>query len=88
MRTICKYELAPYPEPTVLDLPKGSEPIHVGVQNHVIYVWVEIANELSTKRCNCVFHVVDTGSQIRSSWNYIGTVFQGPFVRHIYYDYD
>ncbi len=89
MRTIFKFELNPFPASTEITLPGGSFPIHVGTQGHVIYVWIELTDPPITPTTVYKFYIVGTGKEVPSDGFsvYIGTVFQGPFVWHVYHGF-
>ena len=90
MRTIYKYAVEPtHAGPTEITLPVGSIPLAVDVQDHVIFVWIEQARQSNADEVQKhTFHVLGTGWDMPDTdarMDYIGTVFQGPFVWHIYH---
>jgi hypothetical protein len=56
----------------------------VGVQGHAIYVWAETPVQADPLTITRTFRVVATGDDLPGVGNYIGTVFEGPYVWHIY----
>ncbi len=89
MRTIYQYELEPHGIAyTLIRLPLGSVVRSVGVQEHVITAWIERPIQWDEEEEHR-FYVVGTGEEF-PSWehahvNFVGTVFQGPYVWHIYH---
>ena len=63
---------------------KGAVIRAVAMQGSVLCAWAETpmqADSLTVKRTFCV---VPTGGDIPDPGTYLGTVFEGPFVWHIY----
>lgn len=78
MRSIYKYKLEhppePYPTTREIEMPEGSQLLHVHEQGEDIYVWAEVnTSRKPVKYRYCIFN---TGEDIRPSpnMNYIGTV--------------
>ena len=66
-----------------VEMREGATIRAVGMQNHQIHVWAETpikANPLTVTR---TFRVVATGSDLPDPGNYVGTVFDGPWVWHV-----
>ncbi len=70
---------------TQIELPVESKVVLAGVQDGVIYIWVEqptgdVAKHIET------FYVIGTGRDITGHKNmdHVGSVLQGPFIWHIY----
>ena len=55
--------------------------VHVGMQNDQIFVWAEQNTNESTEVCT-VFYV-GTGYNYSDDLQYVGSVFEGPFVWHV-----
>ena len=80
---IYKYEM---PEPglhSVIPIPKDGKVLHVGMQGGRIMMWVEVNNTATEQR---KYTTLPTGTEFFRPPNahHIGTVFDGPFVWHIY----
>ena len=92
MRVIYKYELNLQPEPiTKILLPEGSIARHVGVVDLVVYLWVEQSADVAIPKQEHTFIVRGTGHGFEYEGKvsaYVGTVFQGPFVWHIYHNWE
>lgn len=83
MRKIWKYELHGL-QSTVFEMPRNARIVHVGMQGDVICLWA-LVNE-NAEKDRRVFRPFGTGHgipTIRGSYEYVGTVFDGPFVWHI-----
>lgn len=82
-RTIYKYELMVGDTVTV-DMPKGAEVIKVANIGgaSTIFMWAIV--DPSEKREQRIFHVRGTGHPLGKVGRYVGTVFQGPFVWHVF----
>lgn len=90
MRTIYKYELDVHETPRKMLLPEGSIARHVAVVDHVIYIWIEQTTYDDVIRDDHTFTIYGTGHEFEypeGSFEYVGTVFQGPFVWHIYHSW-
>ena len=80
MRTIWKFEVNP---PGLIEMPKGSIILHAAFQNKALKVWVlvdPVQNRVTRK-----INVYGTGHNIpEGAGKFISTVFEGPFVWHIF----
>lgn len=90
MRTIYKYQL-PRERSTILTLTADALPLHAGVQHDRLTVWVELDPEAEKRFYR--FHVVPTGGEVPLIDEdlhpaHLGTVHDGPYVWHIYWDRD
>ena len=56
----------------------------VGMQGSQIYVWGETPGHADPLTVTRTFRVIGTGFDVPDVGNYIGTVFDGPFVWHVY----
>lgn len=57
----------------------------VGMQDNAVHVWAEVPYDVGGERLvPRTFLVVPTGGDIPDPGNYVGTVFEGPFVWHVY----
>jgi hypothetical protein len=81
MRVIYKYELA-----RTIQLPIDSQVLKVGIQNGIIQIWVLVdPNQKETSQRN--FEIIGTGHSFEFDYlthTYIDSVFDGPFVWHIW----
>ena len=71
---------------TKVVLPEGSILAHIGVQNGCIYIWVEQQIE-PADGIEHIYFVVGTGQPLPEGYAHMdhrGSVFQGPFVWHVY----
>jgi hypothetical protein len=85
MRRMLKY---PIPnlldgDPVTLTLPWLTEIRAVGIQHGVITLWCDTPKDAQVDRAR-VFQVIGTGWDIPSPGTHLGTVFDGPFVWHVY----
>lgn len=83
MKTIWKYTIDRV-DTRWLELPVGAKVINVGMQNSQITLWVIVDPKAECiKRC---FRIVGTGNPFQDSdqCEHIGTVFDGPFVWHVF----
>lgn len=80
MRVIHKYEIM---DNYNLALPFNSTILKVGMQEHDMYVWVEIPVEWKDEVI-VKFKVYPTGIQFIPSGEHFDTVFDGQFVWHVY----
>jgi hypothetical protein len=88
---VWKYELEP--EVTVLDLPVGASPLHVGAQGGGIFLWCLVRAERDSPTGMApvptaprAFLSVGTGHRHHPAefGTYIGTAFLGPLVFHVF----
>ncbi len=81
MRTIYKYELA-----RTVSLPIDSQVLKVGIQNGIMQMWVLVdPNQKQTSYRN--FEIIDTGHNFEFDYlthTYIDSLFDGPFVWHVW----
>jgi hypothetical protein len=93
MRSIYKYELSSFNltvpsqgNELTAYLPSGAHPIHVGLDPHgARCVWCEVQTGMTDKQ-EFSFWIVGTGKERPSLLaKYLGTVNEGPFMWHIYY---
>ena len=81
MKVIYKYELA-----RTITLPINSQVLKVGMQNGGMYIWVLVdENEKQTYYAN--FEIIGTGHSFEFDYlthTYIDSLFDGPFVWHIW----
>lgn len=83
MKTIWKYTLDRV-DLRWLEMPVGAKILHVAMQNGEVTIWaVVLPNAEREKRA---FRVVGTGNPFPDAdkWAHIGTVFDGPFVWHVF----
>ncbi len=84
MRKIWKYELRGLTG-TVLEMPRDATIVHVGMQGNVICMWALV--DVNAEKERRMFRPFGTGHEIhddiRCSYEYVGTVFDGSFVWHI-----
>ncbi len=67
------------PVTSYLDTTVTGRIVHVGMQNDQIFVWAE--QNVSTEVCSVYY--VGTGYDYSDDRQYVGTVFEGPFVWHV-----
>ena len=81
MKVIYKYELA-----RTITLPINSQILKAGIQNGIMYIWVLVdENEKQTYYAN--FEIIGTGHSFEFNHlthTYIDSLFDGPFVWHIW----
>ncbi len=81
MRVIYKYELA-----RAVQLPIDSQVLKVGIQNGIMQMWVLVdPNQKQTSQRN--FEIIGTGHSFEFDYlthTYIDSLFDGPFVWHIW----
>jgi hypothetical protein len=81
MRVIYKYELTQR-----IQLPIDSQVLKVGMQNGIMQMWVLVdPNEKQTSQRN--FEIIGTGHSFEFDYlthTYIDSLFDGPFVWHIW----
>lgn len=65
-----------------IKMPRGARIVHTGEQSGSVCMWAEVDTDAATE--SRVFVVYGTGQTINPAHNYVGTVFIGPFVWHIY----
>ena len=83
-KTIWKYHIDIIGGEQELQIPAGSTPLIVGMQDDVLYIWVETFPNIP--KTTYLFEVVGTGHD-HSPYlgHYLGSVFQRVFVRHVYW---
>ena len=70
---------------TVLEMPKGSRLLTVQRQGSVYCLWAEVDADPEAPKTERLIHSVRTGGPFTDSPSeYVTTVFEGPFVWHIY----
>ena len=82
MKVIYKYPLQIIGMQTIT-LPEDYGILTVGMQEGNLYLWAQ--GNPSTASVLVDFYIYGTGTYIHTPGNYVGTVFQGPLVWHIYY---
>lgn len=82
MRTIWKFPLG---VSTVLDLPLGSVPRYVAMQDDTLTLWVDLDPRIEQTELRD-FLVLGTGHKIPPGAQYIATCQDGSFVWHVYED--
>lgn len=56
----------------------------VGMQDHGIFIWAETPAHADPLTVTRTFRVIGTGWDVPYLGTYLGTVFDGPFVWHVY----
>lgn len=88
MNMVWKYPINLVGEQT-LTVPVAARPLTAQMQDSVICIWFQVAQESKDRRVPRTVHVVGTGhAEIHESWEYAGTVQDGFFVWHIYVEPD
>lgn len=68
-----------------VEMREGAVIRAVGMQNRAIYAWAEVPYDVGGERlAERTLRVVATGRDVPDPGVYLGTVFDGPFVWHIY----
>lgn len=80
-KTICKYEIHNGKE-THIAMPSAAKVVHADVQEGHVFIWAEVDTEANSVLRK--FSYFGTGHDIPKNAVYIGTVFQGEYVWHIY----
>lgn len=84
-RFIYKYPLSLREAKTLVKMPRDAVVRHVGMQNGDVTIWAEVLPDNPT--VTRTFHVFGTGHPITTepgSTDFVGTVFDGPFVWHVF----
>ena len=81
MRTILKYEVQNTDRPVIV-MPDGANILAVGMQNDNMFLWADVDTDNGERRYE--LRVIGTGHPVPFGMTYVNTVFQGPFVWHIY----
>jgi hypothetical protein len=71
---------------TTIKLPESFQVLHVGEQNGLLMLWVEL--DLNASKIPYTFHVIGTGHSVKPHMHHIGSVIMNPFVWHVYFDDD
>lgn len=79
---IFKYRLNVQDHFQQVEVPKGGEIVHVGNQENILSVWINVDPE-SPLECR-VFWTVGTGQDIPKASRYVGTAMIGRFVWHVF----
>lgn len=79
MKKVFKYQLSWY-DPSGHAI-KGRA-LSVGVQGGTPMLWAEYDDAQPSRVA--VFYIFGTGASIPSTYNYVGTFFDAPFVWHVY----
>ncbi len=86
MRTVWKYKLEM--GVTEIVLPEGSKMLTAGMQAAGMHIWVDQSSEPGVPGIQYTFYVFGTGHSIihgpHAHFDYIATVFDTPFVWHVY----
>lgn len=79
-KVIYKYKITGDP----IEMPKGADIIHVGMQNQEAFLWAMFfANNADDKEQRKI-DIYGTGQKIPADRKYIGTFMDGPFVWHVH----
>lgn len=89
MRVVWKYPLFNlkqlHDDQTTVLIPGLAEPLTIGLQDNSVCLWARVDPE--TARVRRTFRLVGTGHKHPNEeepWIYRGTVFDGPFVWHVF----
>lgn len=86
MRRIWKYQVTHVTDRDMRDRVKISMPdgrvVHVGMQDRWLCIWVDIDDRMET--LERTFTVRGTGYQLGPGEIHLGTVFDGPYVWHVF----
>lgn len=83
MKTIHKFGVLPGSAWTVIDIPADAKVVKVGEQGgSTVLIWVELDND--APKAERYFKIFGTGHLIEEDSVYVGTVFIGPYVWHVY----
>ena len=66
-----------------LEVPRGGKPLCVGMQGDMCMVWIEV-DPVEPKVSMELFSVGTGFGAVPTDTKYLGTIFQGPYVWHIY----
>ena len=64
-------------------VPEGAKIIHVGMQGGVFVIWCVVNPNTIVEDC-LYFTVVGTGFDVPPDGVHVGTMFEGPFVWHLF----
>lgn len=69
---------------TIISAGRRFDPVQVGMQKGHVCVWAEVEDGymLNTQYA---FDVYGTGWDVPDTSTYVGSVFDGPYVWHVYY---
>ena len=67
-----------------LSMPKDAKVLSVGLQHDRLTFWAEVFTGTEIEYEIRKFFVVGTGHPLPVNYGFVGTVFQGPFVWHIF----
>lgn len=81
MKTIYKYALSS--SHNVVLLPEGAKVVLVGIQSHLIHIWLELDPEKKAK-VERYFRIYPTGAKVPENFVHQGSVQEGHFVWHVY----
>lgn len=83
MDTIWKFQLLRTDRPSVF-MPDNAQILHAEMQGGEICIWALVDPE--ARRVQRTFAIVGTGNPFHDSgaWEHVGTVFDGPFVWHVF----
>lgn len=90
MRTVWKFQLATREDGEVdrvradVEVPLGTVPLTFGYQGGQLCMWGEVPNSTVMGIKRLTYWIVGTGWDIQKDIMYVATVFDGPFVWHIY----
>lgn len=81
MHTVHKYKISPKP----IILPRGAQVLYAGIQAEEFFIWALVDLD-ETEMVERSFDVWGTGCEIEEYPNvdFVSTVFEGPFVWHIF----
>lgn len=81
MQTVFKYDI-PHEDECQIDMPAGAELLSVGCQIDGLKLWARVDPRAPFE--TRVFKLRGTGHEIEESCAYVGTMFEGPFVWHLF----
>lgn len=87
VKAICKYEINKEGESTEIIAPARAKPLHLGEQNGLLYLWMEV--DIDIDKVRYVVTPIGTGhTHAQLPQKYIGThmQFEGKLVFHYYID--
>lgn len=88
MNKVYKYPIRPNSNhelyPIIVEAPVGAKPLHVGIQNGQVCLWVEV-NPLAGVLSQCLLYCVGTGHGcIPDGYVHFQSMQEGPYVWHFY----
>lgn len=83
IRCVFKYDISQPGDTVTVSMPVGAKVLHVGMQNRVLRAWADVPDHAAAHESRR-FYTAGTGWEVPSDGVFVGTVFDGEYVWHVF----